>query len=42
MFGYACTISLFPLALHRFEAQDMKALDLGSIKREEDMQNLGR
>ena len=42
MFRYACTIFLFPHALQGFAAQDMKALELGSSKREEDLQTSGR
>ena len=42
MFGYTCTIFLFPLALQGFAAQDMKAIELGSTKREEDLQTSGR
>ena len=42
MFGYTCTICLFPLALHGFAAGDLKALELGSTKREEDFHIAGK
>ena len=42
MFGYTCTVFLFPLALHGFAAQDLKALELGSTKRDEDLQTSGK
>ena len=37
MFGYACSICLFSLALQGFAAEDLKILELGSTKREEDL-----
>ena len=37
MFGYACTVCLFPPALQGFAVGDLKALKLGSIKREDDL-----
>ena len=37
MFGYTCIVFLFPLALQGFLAQDLKALELGSTKIEEDL-----
>ena len=42
MFGYTCTIYLFPHALQGFAAEDLKALELGSTKREEDLHISGK
>ena len=42
MFGYAYAIFLFPHALQGFVAVDMKILELGSTKREEDMHISGK
>ena len=42
MFGYAYVVCLFPLALQGFAAVDMKALEPGSTKREEDLLISGR
>ena len=37
MFGYAYVVCLFPHALQGFVAIDMKILELGKTKREEDL-----
>ena len=37
MFGYTYVICLFPHALQGFAVVDLKILELGSIKREEDI-----
>ena len=42
MFGYTCTVCLFPLSLQGFAVGDMKILELGSTKGEEDLHILGR
>ena len=42
MSGYAYVVCLFPHALQGFTAVDMKILELGSTKREEDLHILGR
>ena len=42
MFGYTYIVCLFPLDLHGFAAKDLKILELGSTKREEDLHILGR
>ena len=42
MFGYAYIVCLFPLALQGFAVVDMKALELGSKKREEDLHIAGK
>ena len=42
MFGYTCTVFLFPLALQGFSNEDLKIMELRSTKREEDLQILGR
>ena len=41
MFGYTCVVCLFPLALQGFAAADLKILELGSTKREEDLHIAG-
>ena len=42
MFGYAYVVCLFPLALQGFASRDLKALELGSTKREEDLHIAGK
>ena len=42
MFGYTCIVCLFPLSLQGFVAEDMKALELGTTKREEDLHTSGK
>ena len=42
MFGYACAVYLFPLALQGFAAKDLKASELGSTQREEDLHIAGK
>ena len=42
MFGYTCTVFLFPLALHVFAAGDLKIMELGSTKREDDFHIAGK
>ena len=42
MFGYAYVVFLFPHALQDFAAVDLKILELGSTKREEDLHISGR
>ena len=42
MFGYAYAVFLFPLAWQGFAAEDMKTLELGSTKREEDLHIAGK
>ena len=42
MFGYTYAICLFPHALQGFAAVDLKIMELGSTKREEDMHVSGR
>ena len=41
MFGYTCTVFLFPLALQGFAVEDLKDLELGSTKKEEDSRIAG-
>ena len=41
MFGYTCTVCLFPLALQGFEDADLNTLELGSTKREDDLNIAG-
>ena len=36
MFGYTCVVFFFPLSLQGFAAEDMKDLEIGSTKREDD------
>ena len=42
MFGYAYIVCLFPHALQGFAAVDLKALELGSTKRKEDLHIVGK
>ena len=42
MFGYAYVVCLFPHALQGFTGVDLNIIELGSIKREEDLQTSGR
>ena len=42
MFGYAYAVCLFPLDWQGFAAEDIKILDLGSTKREEDLHIAGK
>ena len=42
MFGYAHIVCLFPLASWGFAAEDIKTLELGSTKREEDLHIAGK
>ena len=42
MFGYAYDVCLFPHALQGFVAGDLKILELGSTKREEDLHIVGK
>ena len=42
MFGYAYAVCLFPHALQGFVAVDLKTLELGSTKREEDLRISGK
>ena len=42
MFGYAYDVCLFPHALQGLAVVDLKILELGSTKREEDLHVSGR
>ena len=42
MFGYAYTVCLLPHDLKGFATEDLKILELGSTKREEDLHISGR
>ena len=42
MFGYTCTVFLFPLALQGFVVEALKDLELGSTKRENDLHIAGK